>query len=559
MADNQTSLPPEMGGDDQVNTSMLLDTFMYVNRCPSGLGDEATMLDVLDTLSHQTGKMTDDELANFQLVYDYATTHPDSEFSQLHLNTYSNNLDGYNGAYAASFYSGTRDNPGDVYVAYRGTGDGRWYDNGEGLANTSTPYQRSGCDYLDSVMEDLHITGDSNVVVTGHSKGGNMAQYALLASRYSYLIDTCISVDGQGFSPEAIQSFIDLYGEEEFYARCDRMYSLRGDNDFVNVLGIPVIPEDHRFFVETPTDLQDVPGAHEITNMFDYNNGTLNSLTSDRREMSVFCEAISENIMKLPQEDREAVCHAVMSLCEQFMDGGTLPDGTTINRLVGLNGEEATWDEYVILFKDLHYVTEEVFTWDGQKLIVKDLHNVLRNLEEDIRGGRGGAVGSFIGEVIVVVLTIPATILVDKILFVIDLASLAFDIGWHIGEVLVNFTAFCAGLLERLGEGFRYLFDGAYRAAQNYCASHNIIRVHTQDLRSLAGRIERCNSRLSALDGRLNDLYRRARLRDLYKLLFSTSADLRISYSSRLAKCAEYLYDTADRLEAAESSALALF
>lgn len=556
MADNQTpTLPPEMGGEEQVNTSMLLDTFMYINQCPDDM-QGASMTDVLAAMD--TSTMTNEEYDAYTLMNDYVHDHPNSEFANLHLNTYSNNLDGYNGAYAASFYTGTTDDPGSVYVSYRGTGDGRWYDNGEGLANTSTPYQRSGCDYLDSVMEGLHVDGNDNVVVTGHSKGGNLAQYALLASRYSYLIDTCISVDGQGFSPEAIAYFKELYGEEEFNARCERMYSLRGDNDFVNILGEVIIPEDHRFFVETHTDLQDVPGAHEIVNMFDYENGHLNDLTTNQRELSVFVEAVSENIMKLPQEDREAVCHAVMSLCEMAMGRG-VKDGEKINLPVGLNGEEATWDEYVMLFKDLHYLTEEAFTWNGQKMIVKDIHNVLRNLEEDIRGGRGGAVGSFIGEVIVVVLTIPATILVDKILFVIDLASLAFDIGWHIGEVLVNFTAFCAGLLERLGEGFRYLFDGAYRAAQNYCASHNIIRVHTQDLRSLAGRIERCNSRLSALDGRLNDLYRRARLRDLYKLLFSTSADLRISYSSRLAKCAEYLYDTADRLEAAESSALALF
>ncbi|MCR4758926.1 MAG: DUF2974 domain-containing protein [Oscillospiraceae bacterium] len=556
MADNQTpQLPPEMGGEEQVNTSMLLDTFMYINQCPDDM-QGAKMDQVLAAMD--TSTMTNEERDAYDLMCDYVEDHPNSQFANLHLNTYSNNLEGYNGAYAASFYTGTPDDPGSVYVSYRGTGDGRWYDNGEGLANTSTPYQRSGCDYFDSVMEGLHVDSNDNVVVTGHSKGGNMAQYALLASNYSYLVDTCISVDGQGFSPEAIAYFKELYGEEEFNARCDRMYSLRGDNDFVNVLGIPVIPEDHRYFVETHTALEDVPGAHEITNMFDYENGHLNELTNDRREMSVFSEAVSENIMKLPQEDREAVCHAVMSLCELGMGRGE-KDGEKINLPTGLNGETASWDEYVILFKDLHYLTEEAFTWNGQKLIVKDVHGVLRKLEEDLRDGRGGCVGALLGEVIVLVATVPVTIFVDKVLFVINLASLAFDIGWHIGEILVDFTTFCAGLLERLGEGFRYLFDGAYRAAQNYCASHNIIRAHTQDLRNLAERIRSCNSRLSRLDDRLDNLYWTAHLRDLRALLYATSADMRIAYSHRLNNCATFLDDTAGRLEAAEATVLSLF
>ena len=42
---------------------------------------------------------------------------------------------------------------GDVYVAYRGTGDGRWGDNAEGFTEQSTDMQRDAQKYFDYVVE----------------------------------------------------------------------------------------------------------------------------------------------------------------------------------------------------------------------------------------------------------------------------------------------------------------------------------------------------------------------------------------------------------------------
>ena len=79
----------------------------------------------------------------------------------------------------------------DYYVAYRGTGDGKWLDNGEGMYKTSTVMQESAADYFDTIVEKWELSESDNIIVTGHSKGGNSAQYGTLASKNGDLIETC--------------------------------------------------------------------------------------------------------------------------------------------------------------------------------------------------------------------------------------------------------------------------------------------------------------------------------------------------------------------------------
>ena len=58
-----------------------------------------------------------------------------------------------------------------------------------------------------------------NIIVTGHSKGGNKAQYVTINSKYNDLIDKCFSFDGQGMSPEAIEAFINRHGKDAYLAQ----------------------------------------------------------------------------------------------------------------------------------------------------------------------------------------------------------------------------------------------------------------------------------------------------------------------------------------------------
>lgn len=75
------------------------------------------------------------------------------------------------------------------------------------------------------------------------------------------------------------------------------------------------------------------------------------------------------------------------------------------------------------------------------------------------------------------------------------------------------------------------------------------IKVDTYKLNQYAQRIQQVNSRIARLDGRLNSLYWKVGLLDLWNLM---QADAMTCYSWRLLRCQDYLYQTANDFESVE-------
>ena len=98
---------------------------------------------------------------------------------------------------------------GDYYVAFRGTGDGRWTDNAMGMTLPSTDMQNAAADYFKEMAE-----------------------------RY-----------GQGFSEDAIAVFKERWGDD-YEKRLQEMYSICGENDPVHRLGIRIIPDGNTYYVD---------------------------------------------------------------------------------------------------------------------------------------------------------------------------------------------------------------------------------------------------------------------------------------------------------------------
>ncbi len=121
-------------------------------------------------------------------------------------------------------YTGPKDN--DPVVAFRGTGGTveAWSDNFEGAFCEQTDIQRVADDFL---KHECGIYDD--IVVTGHSKGGNLAQYVTVMQQER--VGSCLSFDGQGFSDE-------LIGEnaEAVRTASPKIRSVSAYNDFVNIL-----------------------------------------------------------------------------------------------------------------------------------------------------------------------------------------------------------------------------------------------------------------------------------------------------------------------------------
>lgn len=89
------------------------------------------------------------------------------------------------------------DNQGNATVAFRGTGGSyeAWEDNLLGEYQTDTRYQQQAADFIRN-----NCSGYDNITVTGHSKGGNLAQYCTVLCGDQ--IDRCVSYDGQGFNKD---------------------------------------------------------------------------------------------------------------------------------------------------------------------------------------------------------------------------------------------------------------------------------------------------------------------------------------------------------------------
>ncbi|MFD3262201.1 Mbeg1-like protein [Paenibacillus lentus] len=118
------------------------------------------------------------------------------------------------------------DPDGEATVVFRGTGgDFEWFDNGQGGYLADTPQQIAALKYVESLEYD-------NITVTGHSKGGNKAQYVAILSDK---VKEAVSFDGQGFSREFLEKY-----KDRIEANAHKITSISAKDDFVNCLLYPI-------------------------------------------------------------------------------------------------------------------------------------------------------------------------------------------------------------------------------------------------------------------------------------------------------------------------------
>ena len=249
---------------------------------------------------------------------------------------------GFNeGTNAAVF---TSPDNGRMYVVYRGTSDGEWMDNGKGLSLDETAQQKQAVDYFDAVMGSMAVGSVSRIVVTGHSKGANKAQFVTMDSGYSSRIDACYSIDGQGQSKKAISRWRASLGEAEYDSRSQKIYGINGENDYVSVLGTCIIPASHIFYVKTGADPFDFAAYHDITRMFAtyerYSDGSSGIVYSGRKNPFVFkrgavadyISSVSDELMELPEDELNGCAMSAMQIPEIAFGGSKKGlDGTGIS------------------------------------------------------------------------------------------------------------------------------------------------------------------------------------------------------------------------------------
>ena len=223
-----------------------------------------------------------------------------------------------------------KDPDGNLYLHFNGTGDGNWEYNavayGPQNGKVTSDLQDQALNWFDEVVREKYdFDGEHKLYVTGHSQGGNNAQFVTLRSQYGDLVDTCVSLDGPNFSNESVEQTKELIGEDAYSRRTDKMHGYYGQYDYVSCLGEEnVIPDNHIKFIDYDEYKGfDFKGFHMAYGLFYGEPGNL-ILGNFQDEPSAFREfvlACNEKIKEFPEEKREALASAMMKICENMAGG----------------------------------------------------------------------------------------------------------------------------------------------------------------------------------------------------------------------------------------------
>ena len=270
-------------------------------------------------------------------------------------------------------------------VAFKGsTGQKEWQDNGSGLGLSDTQKQKEALAYIENLSYD-------SITVTGHSKGGNKAQYVTVLSDK---VDRCISMDGQGFSQEFLDKY---YAEIEKKGGCIKNYFL--DGDFVSILLFPVpgsdqicIEGDDSIVLEknhVPSSFyryyQDEDGHWHI---LENGSGDPALVSGTREEVMVYLHELTVFLLNvMPEEDKRKAGDYIGNILAILMDGKDLKlEDKTYNKS---NIKEYLLSDQEMLTKLLAYFIKYVETYNLTDEEIRSLAEVL-GLDEVLAVIEGG-------------------------------------------------------------------------------------------------------------------------------------------------------------------------
>ena len=280
--------------------------------------------------------------------------------------------------------------PDSAVVAFKGTtGQKEWWDNGSGFGLSDTEKQKEALEYIENLPYN-------SITVTGHSKGGNKAQYVTVLSDK---VDRCISMDGQGFSQEFLDRY---YAEIEKKGGSITNYYL--DGDFVSILLFPIpgsaqvcIEGDDSIILEknhVPSSFyryyQDEDGYWHI---LENKSGDPALVIGTREEVMVYLHELTVFLLNvMPEEDKRKAGDYIGNILAILMDGKDLKlEDKTYNKS---NIKEYLLSDKEMLTKLLAYFIKYVETYNLTDEEIRSLAEVL-GLDAVLAALEGGmAVGN---------------------------------------------------------------------------------------------------------------------------------------------------------------------
>ncbi|MBR5278290.1 MAG: DUF2974 domain-containing protein [Clostridia bacterium] len=469
---------------------------------------------------------------------------------------------------------------GDVSVVFRGTGNGEWKTNGDGLSgipeeNTYITYGKDGEVMLTETIKEDYASDQQvkalnwfnklaseqgwaeghHITVSGHSAGGNKAQFITINSP---CVDECYSFDGQGFSPEAIEMFKNRFGEE-YEERLKKLNGFSASNDYVNVLGVRVIPEENINLLETPAVGNNV-GAYHFMEQLINPQGRLNDFAKDYGDVSLYVQSLSDELMKLEPDIRQYVTAGVMKICQETLgEGAESVGGNVIGENLDIDIKETSAFATILgILVAAGPLTTEGIEFAEKKLesAGRDVVNTITRREDLHPVIEVGVSMVSMGMVSMAVRLVPLVKTGIFINNVTEIANLVVRLENKIKVVnaeiynrIIGFSNFVSNGLQAWG---RKTFSRGYQ----YATNNSFIELDTAKLRMYAERLNSVNQRLAKLDDRLNSLYFKVGLRDLLNLI---KADLLTCESWRINNNIKYLNQTADDFDTVERNVSSQF
>lgn len=426
-----------------------------------------------------------------------------------------------NGFYGCIIETG----PGEAAVGFRGSESmgsldnvvNDWVGADVGLVNSTCTNQQAEVERFLAKYQN-QLNGYDSLAMSGHSLGGNLAEYATIVSNKYGLNDNikqCMSMDGPGFSDE----FIAKYRKE-----IEAMSS--------------VMKHPRWSFVGTM--LNDLPGVDyeyvKVSN--DANTEDNEDYTAITRHSTKYLEYDESGNLIVSEQDGLS---KVTSIISEGMDHLPSVIGNVVISTICTVWIGAMW------FKE-NLMDENGLTTAGWLTV-------------------GGIIAA---SVVIGFPTVISTIFTTVVAIVaVVLVSAVLEVARDVIEHVVNWI--CDGVGQFLNwskEKIKDLYNSVvdtlrkardwwnknFNSGYKYATSNPYIVINTTTMDSYAKQLRTLSKRAKILDGKMNSLYWHLGIEwdtiaNLGRLL---KAEFVLDYAYRLDKCANYLSDTARDFDAVE-------
>ena len=212
----------------------------------------------------------------------------------------------------------------NLIIVYKGTaGDYEWKDNVEGTYNiTDTKQQRRALKYFDEMVKNFPDV--KKIYVSGHSKGGNKAQYIGVLRGNMSKLKNVYSFDGQGFNTNFIKKY-----NQEIENNKHKIFNICNEYDYVNIIMHSV---SNKIFIKSITNVGNednryskiihrLGGVHSPYSMFKKENEilTLNDVVEQSELMKNFEKLFEYYNANMEEEDNKFMYYRMSLL---MMDSG---------------------------------------------------------------------------------------------------------------------------------------------------------------------------------------------------------------------------------------------